>query len=135
MKQNTPKMFKYGNIVNRVYFILSIVLLVIGLIAMIVAAANDEKQTLDSAAKCFGYGIHFLAATILCNIFVIKKAEKQIEEDYYRSLAPFITSIAFGVVSNNPFYVIAGIFGIVVNAQQKKNNQEQVEEKKEEINE
>lgn len=125
MKNNTPKMFRYGNIVNTVYFILSILITVIGFIVMIVGAANDDQVTLNSGSKSLGYGIHLLAATILCNIFV-KKAEKQVEEDYYRSLAPFINAIVFGVISFNPFYVIAGIFGVVVNGQ-KKNNPEQAE--------
>ena len=125
MKNNTPKMFRYGNIVNTVYFILSILITVIGFIVMIVGAANDDQVTLNSGSKSLGYGIHLLVATILCNIFV-KKAEKQVEEDYYRSLAPFINAIVFGVISFNPFYVIAGIFGVVVNGQ-KKNNPEQAE--------
>ena len=125
MKNNTPKMFRYGNIVNTVYFILSILITVIGFIVMIVGAVNDDQATLNSGSKSLGYGIHLLAATILCNIFV-KKAEKQVEEDYYRSLAPFINAIVFGVISFNPFYVIAGIFGVVVNGQ-KKNNPEQAE--------
>ena len=129
MKNNTPKMFRYGNIVNLIYLILSILMLIIGLIAMIAGAVNDEQSALDSGSKCFGYGVHLLAATILCNIFV-KKAQKQVEEDYYRSLAPFINAIVFGVISFNPFYVIAGIFGIVVNGQNK-NKPEQVEENKE----
>ena len=129
MKNNTPKMFRYGNIVNLIYLILSILMLVSGLIAMIIGVANDEQSALDSGAKCFGYGVHLLAAVILCNIFV-KKAQKQVEEDYFRSLAPFINAIVFGVISFNPFYVIAGIFGIVVNGQNK-NKPEQVEENKE----
>ena len=123
-------MFRYGNIVNLVYFILSIVISVVALIVMIVGAASDDQATLNSGSKSFAYGIHLLAATILCNIFVKNKAEKQVEEDYYGSLAPFINAIVFGVISFNPFYVIAGIFGIVVNGQNK-NKPEQVEENKE----
>ena len=119
-------MFRYGNIVNLVYFILSIVISVVALIVMIVGAASDDQATLNSGSKSFAYGIHLLAATILCNIFVKNKAEKQVEEDYYGSLAPFINAIVFGVISFNPFYVIAGIFGVVVNGQ-KKNNPEQAE--------
>ena len=126
MKNNTPKMFRYGNIVNLAYFILSIVISVVALIVMIVGAASDDQATLNSGSKSFAYGIHLLAATILCNIFVKNKAEKQVEEDYYGSLAPFINAIVFGVISFNPFYVIAGIFGVVVNGQ-KKNNPEQAE--------
>ena len=126
MKNNTPKMFRYGNIVNLVYFILSIVISVVALIVMIVGTASDDQATLYSGSKSFVYGIHLLAATILCNIFVKNKAEKQVEEDYYGSLAPFINAIVFGVISFNPFYVIAGIFGVVVNGQ-KKNNPEQAE--------
>ena len=129
MKNNTPKMFRYGNIVNLIYLILSILMLVIGLIAMIVGVVDDNQDTINTGAKAFGYGVHLLAAVILCNIFV-KKAQKQVEEDYYRSLAPFINAIVFGVISFNPFYVIAGIFGIVVNGQNK-NKPEQVEENKE----
>lgn len=129
MKNNTPKMFRYGNIVNLIYLILSILMLVSGLIAMIVGVVDDNQDTINTGAKAFGYGVHLLAAVILCNIFV-KKAQKQVEEDYYRSLAPFINAIVFGVISFNPFYVIAGIFGIVVNGQNK-NKPEQVEENKE----
>ena len=129
MKNNTPKMFRYGNIVNLIYLILSILMLVIGFIAMIVGVVDDNQDTINTGAKAFGYGVHLLAAVILCNIFV-KKAQKQVEEDYYRSLAPFINAIVFGVISFNPFYVIAGIFGIVVNGQNK-NKPEQVEENKE----
>lgn len=122
-------MFRYGNIVNLIYLILSILMLVSGLIAMIVGVVDDNQDTINTGAKAFGYGVHLLAAVILCNIFV-KKAQKQVEEDYYRSLAPFINAIVFGVISFNPFYVIAGIFGIVVNGQNK-NKPEQVEENKE----
>lgn len=122
-------MFRYGNIVNLIYLILSILMLVIGFIAMIVGVVDDNQDTINTGAKAFGYGVHLLAAVILCNIFV-KKAQKQVEEDYYRSLAPFINAIVFGVISFNPFYVIAGIFGIVVNGQNK-NKPEQVEENKE----
>ncbi len=129
MKNNTPKMFRYGNIVNLIYLILSILMLVIGFITMIVGVVDDNQDTINTGAKAFGYGVHLLAAVILCNIFV-KKAQKQVEEDYYRSLAPFINAIVFGVISFNPFYVIAGIFGIVVNGQNK-NKPEQVEENKE----
>ena len=129
MKNNTPKMFRYGNIVNLIYLILSILMLVIGFIAMIVGVVDDNQDTINTGAKAFGYGVHLLAAVILCNIFV-KKAQKQVEEDYYRSLAPFINAIVFGVISFNPFYVIAGIVGIVVNGQNK-NKPEQVEENKE----
>ena len=129
MKNNTPKMFRYGNIVNLIYLILSILMLVLGFIAMIVGVVDDIQDTINTGAKAFGYGVHLLAAVILCNIFV-KKAQKQVEEDYYRSLAPFINAIVFGVISFNPFYVIAGIFGIVVNGQNK-NKPEQVEENKE----
>ena len=128
MKNNIPRMYRYGNIVNTVYFALSIVLLVIGFIAAIISAANDEQAALGNAGKLIGYGIHFLAATILCKVFVIKKAEKEVEEDLYRSPAPLITSIVFGVVSSNPFYVIAGIFGIIVKSQGQK-EPEQIEEK------
>lgn len=122
-------MFRYGNIVNLIYLILSILMLVSGLIAMIVGVVDDNQDTINTGAKAFGYGVHLLAAVILCNIFV-KKTQKQVEEDYYRSLAPFINAIVFGVISFNPFYVIAGIFGIVVNGQNK-NKPEQVEENKE----
>ena len=130
MKNNTPKMFRYGNIVNLIYLILSILMLVIGFIAMIVGVVDDNQGTINDGASCFGYGIHLLAATILCNIFVIKKAEKQVEENFYGSLAPYINAIVFGAISFNPFYVIAGIFGLVLNGQNK-NKPEQVEENKE----
>lgn len=130
MKNNIPRMYKYGNLVNTIYLALSFLLLAIGIIMVIVGAVNDNKFTLEKGSETLGSGIHLLVATILCSIFVINKAEKEVEQDLYKSLAPHILSIVFGVVSMNPFFVIAGIFGIIVRGQGNKQI-EQTEENRE----
>ena len=121
-------MYRYGNIVTKIINSISIVLMVIGLILIIIGAIQQDQEALDNGSKCLGYGVHFFIATILCIIFVVNKAEKEVEADFYRSNTPFIVSIVFGVISQNPFYVIAGIFGLIVRSKgrpeqnQEKNN-------------
>lgn len=123
-------MYKYGNLVNTIYFALSFLLLAIGIIMVTVGVVNDNKFALEKGSETLGSGIHLLTVTILCNIFVINKAEKEVEQDLYKSLAPHILAIVFGAVSMNPFFVIAGIFGIIVRGQGNKQI-EQTEENRE----
>jgi len=126
MKTNIPKMFRYGNIVNKIYFIASIVFIVLSILLIVIGTINEAISVKNSCNSLLGIGIHQLAATILCKVFVINKAQKEVEEDFYKSLVPFILSIVFGAISGNPFYVIAGIFGVILLS--KNNNQPKEEE-------
>ena len=135
MKNASEKMFRYGNLVNRIYFIISLVLAPLGILLMILGVVQDpvNQSLVDSGSKCLGWGIYFLVMTILCFILVFK-AQREIPNKEPKNFGPYIVSIVFGVLSENPFYVLAGIFGII--ADSKENNQKeepkQVEEQKEE---
>ena len=128
MKNASNKMFRYGNIINTIYFILAIIGMVLGFIFVIVGAVNNDQALIDSSSRSLAFGIHLLVATILCCIFVINKAEKEADYSAEASLAPFINAIVFGAVSGNPFYVLAGIFGLIAKNQEK-NGQQPAEEK------
>ena len=113
MKNNIPRLYKYGNFVNTIYFALSFLLLTIGIIMVVVGVANDNKFSLEKGSETLGSGIHLLAATILCSIFVINKAEKEVEQDLYKSLAPHILAIVFGALAST-VTLVGGIFGLIV---------------------
>ena len=135
MKNASEKMFRYGNLVNRIYFIISLILVPLGILLMILGVVQDpvNQSLVDSGSKSLGWGIYFLVMTILCFILVFK-AQREIPNKDPKNFGPYIVSIVFGVLSENPFYVLAGIFGII--ADSKENNQKeepkQVEEQKEE---
>lgn len=135
MKNASEKMFRYGNLVNRIYFILSLCFIPLGILLMIIGVVQDpdSQSLMDAGSRLLGFGIYFLIMTILCFILVFK-AQREIPNKDPKNFGPYIVSIVFGVLSENPFYVLAGIFGII--ADSKENNQQeepkQVEEQKEE---
>lgn len=132
MKNASKKMYGIGNIINSVYLGIAILCLVIGLIMIIVGAANDDPSLVSSGGSCFGFGCYLLAGVILCFVFV-KKAQREVSYEGNASQAPLIISIVFGAISNNPLYVLAGIFGLIAQSQARNNPSEpkEVEEKKE----
>jgi len=140
MKNNSQKMFRYGNIANLVYFIVAVCFIPLGIALVAINSFMDppKPEMVEKGGKLIGFGVYFLIATILCFIFV-KKAQKDAADENNKSLSPYIMAIVFGAISENPFYVLAGIFGLI--AQSKENNGEakeepkQVEEKKEESKE
>ena len=129
MKNASERMFRYGNIVNIVYFVLAIILLVIAPIALVVGFVGEDGEAVSSGWECLFSGAHLLVATILCRIYVINRAEKEANYSGNASNSPFIMSIVFGAISGNPFYILAGIFGLVAQGQARNNPEpKQVEE-------
>ena len=134
MKNNIPKMFRFGNIANSIYlgvgafaFSLSIILLIIG-------SVSGNPGLTDFAWKLFRWGFYLALGAVLCLFIIVNKAEKEVEKGATNN-SPYILSIVFGVISSNPFYVIAGIFGVIVYARENKGETKeepkQIEEPKE----
>ena len=122
MKNASKTMFNIGNIFTVIYLILGGLFFIIGLICVIVGSAQGGDQgpaLVASGSTLIGSGIYFLITSILCLIFV-GKAKKELANETTRRPAPFIITIVFGAIDWNPFYILAGIFGLIAEGQQGK---------------
>ena len=117
MKNTSKTMYRIGNIVNIFYIIGAAILFLVGLIVAIVAAIAGDGGTAGQGGKLIGTGIYWFVAAILAFVFV-GKAQRELADESQRNPAPFIVTIVFGAVSGNPFYVLAGIFGLIADSQQ-----------------
>lgn len=125
MKKASETMFRIGNIFTILYLALGALLLLIGIIAAIVggigvaADANDPAAiaALSSGGSCIGWGIYFIATSIVC-LILVKKAQRELADESTQNRKPFIVSIVCGAIASNVFYVLAGIFGLIAEGQQ-----------------
>ena len=136
MKNASRTMYNVGAIINIVYLGLGGLLTLIGIILLLVGGIGGDHGVLEAGAKALGWGIYFIVAAILCFVFV-GKAKRELADSSTQNNGPFIVTIVFGAISSNPFYVLAGIFGLIAesqerNQQQAKEEPKQVEEPKEE---
>lgn len=118
MKNNIPKMFRFGNIANAIYLAVGALLFVIGLILGIVGAVGEQAALASAGWDMFGWGFYLALGAIVSFIVVVGNMEKRALKEDNNSLAPFIVSGVFGLVFSNPFYVIAGVFGIIVTSRE-----------------
>ena len=131
MKNASKTMFNIGNIVTIIYLALGALLFLIGLIMAIVGgamAAGGEEAGVGIAASggtLIGWGLYFLITSIIC-LIVVGKAKKELADESKSNKKPFIITIVMGAIASNPFYILAGIFGLIAEGQQ---GQQQVEEK------
>lgn len=131
MKNTSRTMFNIGNIITIVYLGLGALFTLIGLIVIIVGGASSEPSIVASGSTLLGWGIYFLVTSILCLVFV-GKAKKELADESSQNQKPFIITIVFGAIASNPFYVLAGIFGLIAEGQQGNKEPKEVEEKPEE---
>ena len=126
MKNASKTMFTIGNIFTLIYLGLGVLLSIIGIIMAIVggigvANGDDGAAGIAAAGGSFLFtGIYLIIASILCLIFV-GKAKKELANETTRRPAPFIITIVFGAIDWNPFYILAGIFGLIAESQQGNN--------------
>ena len=131
MKNASKTMFNIGNIVTIIYLALGALLFLIGLIMAIVGgamAAGGEEAGVGIAAlggTLIGWGLYFLITSIVC-LIVVGNAKKELADESKSNKKPFIITIVMGAIASNPFYILAGIFGLIAEGQQ---GQQQVEEK------
>lgn len=132
MKNASRTMYNVGAIVNIVYLGLGGLLTLIGIILLIVGAIGGDHSVIEAGAKTLGWGIYFIVAAILCFVFV-GKAKRELADSNTQNNGPFIVTIVFGAISNNPFYVLAGIFGLIAESQER--NQQQAQEEPKQVEE
>ena len=128
MKNTSRIMFNVGNIVTIVYLGLGALLSLIGLWVIIVGAVGGDGSITAAGGSLLGWGIYFIVTSILCLVFV-GKAKKELADESTKNNTPFIITIVFGAIASNPFYVLAGIFGLIAESQQGNQQPKEVEEK------
>ena len=133
MKNTSNTMYRIGKIFTIIELVLGAVLFVVGLIVIIVGSVQDPRDVaaVKAGGSCLGWGIYFLVVSILALIFV-GQAQKELEDESTRNNSPFILTIVFGAIAQNPFYVLAGIFGLIAESQQGQQAGEPKDEPKEE---
>lgn len=136
MRNTSSIMYRIGNIFTIIELVLGPILFVVGLIIAIVGGVQDpvNQAMVKSGGSMIGWGVYFVVVSILCLIFV-GKAQRELANRDTRNPTPFILTIVFGAIAENPFYVLAGIFGLIADGQDGRQEQpkevEQNEEPKE----
>ena len=136
MRNTSSIMYRIGNIFTIIELVLGPILFVVGLIIAIVGGVQDpvNQAMVKSGGSMIGWGVYFVVVSILCLIFV-GKAQRELANRDTRNPTPFILTIVFGAIAENPFYVLAGIFGLIADGQDGRQEQpkevEQSEEPKE----
>ena len=122
MKNTSRTMFNIGNIFNICSIVLGGLLIGLGILLIIVGNLPDvnKPEVVGYGGSCLGSGIYLLVTAILCFVFV-KRAKDQLQNEDEKNPSPFIVTIVFGAVSSNPFYVLAGIFGLIAQGQDRNN--------------
>ena len=134
MRNTSSIMYRIGNIFTIIELVLGPILFVVGLIIAIVGGVQDpvNQAMVNGGRSMIGWGVYFVVVSILCLIFV-GKAQRELANRDTRNPTPFILTIVFGAIAENPFYVLAGIFGLIADGQDGRQEQpKQVEEPKEE---
>ena len=128
MKNTSRIMFNIGNIVTICYLGFGALMLLISIILFIVGGVAGDPSITAGGVTCLGWAIYFLVGSILCLIFV-GKAKKELADESTKNQTPFIITIVFGAIASNPFYVLAGIFGLIAESKQGNKEPKEVEEK------
>ena len=136
MRNASSTMYRIGRIFTIVELILGPIFFIVGLIFAIVGGIKDPTDAvmISNGSSMIGWGIYLVVVAILCLVFV-GKALRELANRNDRNPTPFILTIVFGAIANNVFYVLAGIFGLIADGQDGRQEQpkevEQSEEPKE----
>ena len=130
MKNNAKKMFRFGDIANLVYLIVFGIFIPLGILLMILGYIPDpdKQQLIDSGRDMLSWGIYMVVFNIIARCLNPNAKKELDDENNVKNVSPFIVTIVFGVLSQNPFYVLAGIFGLI--EESKQGNQPAEEEPK-----
>lgn len=106
MRNARDLMVKIGKIFIYIFLGLGALLFVLGILGMVL-------DGLDTGAGALGYGIWLLITNLVC-LFVIGKAEEMIFNGQDNVIKGSVIEIILGVLSNNPFFILSGIFSIII---------------------
>ena len=121
MKNASQIMYKIGKIINIVVIVIFAILIVVNIVTLGAAAAVDgdvEAKAVAIGAAVGGMvtSIIFLALAIVA-LVVANKAINAIG-DGQENRKPHIICIVMGAISENPFYILGGIFGLIAESQE-----------------
>ena len=132
MRNTSNTMFKIGKIINIILIPLCAIMVLVGLIlaglgiaATVLSGTGDIP--VESAALLLAYGFFFLFYGIFLLVFsiislaVCSKKHTAIENGD-NGVAPRVFLIVFGVLGDNIFYILAGIFSLIARSQEANNN-------------
>ena len=106
MRNARDLMVKIGKIFIFVFLGLGALLFVLGLVGMFV-------DDFVAGSGALGYGIWLLITNLVC-LFVIGKAEEIIFNGQDNVIKGSVIEIVLGFLSNNPFFILSGIFSIII---------------------
>jgi len=106
MRNARDLMVKIGKIFIFVFLGLGALLFVLGLVGMFV-------DDFAAGSGALGYGIWLLISNLVC-LFVIGKAEEIIFNGQDNVIKGSVIEIVLGFLSNNPFFILSGIFSIII---------------------
>ena len=115
MKEASRLMYKIGRIFNFVLFGLYGLWFVLGLVDIIVGAANDDAVRVGNGISGIIFSTIYIAATLVA-LILAKKAMDALSDDK-QNKKEHITMIVVGAISNDIFYLLGGIFGLVAESQ------------------
>ena len=126
MRNARETMMKIGRIWNIVFIAVGALCFVLGIVGVVLGAISDGDTQIALAASggdLLGWGIWTLIANIVA-IILIPKANAIVFNGQDNVIKGSVFIIIIGVVAWNPFYILAGIFGIIVKDEINKESQE-----------
>ena len=133
MKNASRTMMKIGRIVNIVFIplfaLLAVILMIVGIVGVAAAIVEENAEALAAAYTSIAYAVFFVFAVIFNVVALIICTKKNNEiEAGSNEVAPRVFLIVFGALSDNPFYILAGIFSLVARSQEANSNTTVIEE-------
>ena len=107
MKNASQTMYRLGRIINYVLLGLGALLTLIGIIGLIAGT--------EGAAGLLGYGL-MLVITNVVALILAGKALASLTDGQVNN-KPHIIMIVVGAISENPLFVLGGIFGLIAEHQ------------------
>ncbi|MBO4695640.1 MAG: hypothetical protein J5656_06995 [Clostridia bacterium] len=127
MVEARKTLIKIGKIINKVLIALGALLFVLGIIGFIVYAVVDDANYLAiSAGDFLGNGIWMLIFNIVA-LSLINRFEAMVNNGQDNVIKGNVFILIIGVLSWNPLYIIAAIFGFIVKDDINKANQKKEE--------
>ena len=124
MKHASELMYKIGRIFNFVLFGIYGIWAIFAIVAIATGAAAQSSEAVAAGVYSLIWAILFLAFTLVA-LILSKKALNALE-DGRNNKKEHIIMIVVGAISNDIFYLLGGIFGLIAEGQQA--NQQPAEE-------
>ena len=112
MKTATKIMYFIGRIFNWVELFAGLILIIIGSVILGISLANGGGIGENAAALSLLTPGIILFVVALIVITLAKKASKSLNKPGHKA-GPHVFMLVIGIISENIFYVLGGIFGLI----------------------